>query len=146
MSLPLSVLICLSVVHMSMGDQPEEEFITRKNVPLLGGWFEKSPEAQDVQLAAEHAVRDFNTNSRSKRMFKLVSVTSAHSQVTNVINFKIDAVLGKTKCLKSENYDLLHSCSLMKKHIQCSFEVSLDPNNDQHVMKKQKCKRQKENV
>ncbi|XP_052423994.1 L-cystatin [Carassius gibelio] len=131
----------LSVFHFSSADQPlEEEVIVARKVELLGGWTLANPMREDVQEAAKEAVEVFNTKSKAKKYFRLINVTSASTQVTNKINYKIEATIGKTKCRKSEDTDI-QACGMAKKQLTCKFEVTLDPMNDDHEVQKMSCKR-----
>uniref|UniRef100_A0A8C1XZT2 Si:busm1-57f23.1 n=1 Tax=Cyprinus carpio TaxID=7962 RepID=A0A8C1XZT2_CYPCA len=131
----------LSVFHFNSADQPlEEEIIVERNVELLGGWTLASPEREDVQEAAEEAVEFFNSKSKAKKYFRLVNVTSASTQVTNKINYKIEVTLGKTKCHKSGG-TLTEACAMAKKQLACKFELSLDPVTDDHEVQKMLCRR-----
>ncbi|KAM9821109.1 cystatin-C [Neosynchiropus ocellatus] len=138
MRLLLSVLMWVAVVQLSSGDQPVEEVITAEKVPLLGGWSVRDAESEQVLDAAEHAVKLFNSQLKGRRLFKLLSVTSAQSQVTNMINYKIEAVLAKTKCLKSESHNL-DTCGLARKRLQCSFDVAFDPRHSKYELQSHKC-------
>lgn len=53
-----------------------------EKVPLLGGWSKMRLDSAEVQAAAQHALKSYNTNSKSKRLFKLVDITAAQSQVS----------------------------------------------------------------
>uniref|UniRef100_A0A673IJ78 Si:busm1-57f23.1 n=1 Tax=Sinocyclocheilus rhinocerous TaxID=307959 RepID=A0A673IJ78_9TELE len=131
----------LSVFHFSSADQPlEEAIIVARNVELLGGWTLANPEREDVQDAAKEAVEVFNAKSKAKKYFKLINVTSASTQVTNKINYKIEATIGKTKCHKSENTDI-QACGMAKKQLTCKFEVTLNPMTDDHEVQKMSCRR-----
>ncbi|XP_077099389.1 cystatin-C [Siphateles boraxobius] len=131
----------LSVFHFSTADQPLEEIIVvARNVELLGGWKDANPEREDVQEAAKEAVDAFNMKSKAKKYFKLINITSARTQVTNMIHYKIEATIGKTKCRKSDDANI-GACGMAKKQLACKFEVTLNPLNDDHEVQKMTCRR-----
>lgn len=135
MSPQCSVLLCLSTLHLSFGDPPvHEDIIIPKNVPLLGGWFQQSPESLEVQAAARSAVESFNARSRARKLFRLLSIISAETKVTNMINFKIQAVVGKTTCLKTDQPEDLETCELGTRRLKCKFHVQFNPRNDKHEL------------
>eukprot|EP00066_Takifugu_rubripes_P003216 XP_003965642.1 PREDICTED: cystatin-M-like isoform X1 [Takifugu rubripes] len=141
--MPLWMLLLCVAVQLCCAAQPVDEVITAKNVPLLGDWIQRSPDSPEVQEAAQQAVKMFNANSKNKRMFRLVAVTAAQSQVTNKINFRIQAVLGKTACLKAEDLDL-SSCPGVRKQLSCRFQVTFDPRNQKHELQDHQCRKLKE--
>ncbi|XP_067288699.1 cystatin-C [Pseudorasbora parva] len=137
----LLIVSFLSVFHFSSADQPlEEAVVVARNVELLGGWNNANPEREDVQEAAKEAVEIFNTKSKAKKYFKLINVISARTQVTNMINYKIEATIGKTKCRKSEDANI-EACGMTKKLLACKFDVTLNPMNDDHTVERMSCKR-----
>ncbi|XP_004074921.1 cystatin-F isoform X2 [Oryzias latipes] len=140
MSLPFSVLVCLSVVQLCVGYHDVEEVIQAEKSYMLGGWVEINPESADVQDAAQHVVRTINSKAKYKKMFKLILVSSAKRQVTNAINFKVDMVLGRTKCLNSGNHDL-NNCTLTKRQLQCNSDVLFNPSDSRHHVQNYKCKK-----
>ncbi|KAJ8260939.1 hypothetical protein COCON_G00166620 [Conger conger] len=132
-----------SLIYLSHGDLAvDEELIVPKHSHPSGGSFHMNPEGSEVLEAARKAVEEFNKRSSSKKYFRLLNVTSAEAQVTNLINYKIDAVIVKTKCLKSEEADI-ETCILGKKQKQrtCRFEVTFNPQNDTYELLLFSCKR-----
>ncbi|KAK1800577.1 hypothetical protein P4O66_005786 [Electrophorus voltai] len=140
----LCVILLLSFIsafHLSHGQQPvEEELIIPRKAQLLGGWSEVNPQRQDVQEAAAKAVEKFNLKSKAKYHFKLLNIISAHTKVTNMINYMIEATIGKTECLKTEPADLAF-CALGKKVLMCKCEVQFNPRQIKYVAKMVSCKK-----
>ncbi|TTD77401.1 Cystatin-8 [Bagarius yarrelli] len=136
MNIYLVTLLCvLSAVHWIHGqDLIEEEEAVVRHVQPLGDWSLVNPNQGDVQEATIKAVEKFNMKSKAKKYFKLVEVTSAQTKVTNVINYKINAIIGRTKCLKTEPGDL-DLCDLNKKRLRCKFDVEFNPRNDEYTVK-----------
>ncbi|KAF7701366.1 hypothetical protein HF521_002531 [Silurus meridionalis] len=129
------LLSVLSALHWTHGQDPvEEEAIVVQHVQPLGGWSSVSPNQKDVQDAARKGLENFNKKSKAKKYFKMVDVTSAKIQVSNMINYRIKTIIGKTKCLKTENGDL-DSCEMLQKRLKCKFDVQFDPRKDQDQYK-----------
>uniref|UniRef100_A0A8C9TDM6 Si:busm1-57f23.1 n=1 Tax=Scleropages formosus TaxID=113540 RepID=A0A8C9TDM6_SCLFO len=138
----LLLLCLLSAAPLSRSQQPEEEaLIQAEYVQPLGGWVAMNPQSPEVQEAAEMAVQVFNSRSKAKKLFRLHHVTSVSKQVTNVISYKIDARIGKTKCMKSEANDT-ESCAFGKKYHLCKFEVTLDPRHDIRKVISSECRKE----
>ncbi|KAM9456492.1 cystatin [Clarias gariepinus] len=136
----LSVLsLCLSVPAVGGQDQLVEEPVVVRHIQPLGGWAKVNIDQKDVQDATEKAVEKFNTKSKAKKYFKLVNVTSAKMKTTNILNYRINAVLAKTKCPKSETATDLNFCDMAQKRLKCKFEVELDPRNNQYEVKIVSC-------
>ncbi|XP_056323413.1 cystatin-C-like [Danio aesculapii] len=123
MDICLLVLVSfLSMFHLSGADQPLgwKGGNCSKKGGAAWGWIDANPDREEVQKAAKEAVEQFNSESKAKKYFKLINVTSARTQVTNRVNFKIEAIIGKTKCHKLEGVNI-ESCLMAKKQLTCRF-------------------------
>lgn len=139
----LMLLPVIAASEVALGEIPgpvEEALISTRNVQLLGGWNPINPDSAEIQAAANKALEQFNSDSKGKKYFRLLDISSAESQVTNMINYKITATIGKTKCLKSDNGDL-NTCDMAKKRLQCKFHVQYNPRNDELTVVATSCKR-----
>ncbi|XP_060764742.1 cystatin [Neoarius graeffei] len=133
------LLSVLSAVHWSYGkDLVEEEVIIPHHMQPLGSWSVVNPSQKDVQEAVRKAVKEFNIKSKKKKYFKLVDVTSAQTKVTNMINYKIEAIIGKTKCLKTEAADL-DSCAMAQRRLKCKFGVEFNTQDNEYAVETVVC-------
>ncbi|XP_010896569.2 cystatin-1 [Esox lucius] len=129
----LSAISALYLVAQGQEQPTEGEFITARYIQPLGGWFMRDPKSPEIQEAVKSAVEHFNSQSKARKYFRLVNVLSAETQVTNMINHKITAIIGKTKCLKSDNTTDVESCVMGKKRLTCTFEVQFNPRNEREA-------------
>ncbi|KAL0963273.1 hypothetical protein UPYG_G00352030 [Umbra pygmaea] len=133
------------LLHRLSGQEQSQpvdtELITTRNVQPLGGWFKRDTKSVEIQAAAQAAVKKFNSKSKSKKYFRLVDIIAAETQVTNTINHRIEVVIGKTNCLKSEENADVDSCVLGKKRLTCIFDVQLNPRNNQLDISTSSCQK-----
>ncbi|XP_023664296.2 cystatin [Paramormyrops kingsleyae] len=135
----LLAILVLSLLSTKLLEANEEEILLRRT-HHLGAPVSIPPQSPEVQASARLATEKFSSKSRSKMLFRLLDVTSAEMQVTNIITFKIWATIGKTKCPKSTDADL-ESCVLGKRRLSCTFEVTYDPRTNQHKVPISDCKK-----
>ncbi|XP_048877399.1 uncharacterized protein si:busm1-57f23.1 [Brienomyrus brachyistius] len=137
-TMALLAILVLSLLSAKL--EAIEEEIIPSHTHHLGAPVSIPPQSSEVQVAARLATEKFSSKSRSKMLFRLLDVTSAERQVTNIITYKIWATIGKTKCPKSTDADL-ESCVLGKRRLSCTFEVTYDPRTEQRKVPVSDCKK-----
>ncbi|XP_047393713.1 cystatin-13-like [Sciurus carolinensis] len=95
-----------------------------------------------VQQALWYAMKDFNKGSEDKYYFKVVEVLNSQEQVTDSLEYYIEAKIARTMCKKTsgENENCLFQQNPeMQKVYICTFIVRSKPWKFELSMLKKKC-------
>ncbi|XP_069625070.1 cystatin-like [Ranitomeya imitator] len=98
-------------------------------VMLVGGYAPINPNRDDVQKAADFAVREYNKVTNDANLYKVNRIRWAQSQVVAGTNYKLDLDIGRSSCTKNHagNCDLANSEVSQVKHCTCIVFKSLPP-------------------
>uniref|UniRef100_A0A914DES9 Cystatin domain-containing protein n=1 Tax=Acrobeloides nanus TaxID=290746 RepID=A0A914DES9_9BILA len=69
---------------------------------MPGGFTEQDPNSQDVKDMVSRAMTQLNAQSNSLNYLIPIKIVSVQSQVVAGINYKINATIGKSTCLKNQ--------------------------------------------
>lgn len=70
----------------------------------MGGWKDQDVNDEQIKTLAERAVKQYNGQCNCMYLFGISEITHAKSQVVAGINYKINLVLGETKCRKVRSF------------------------------------------
>uniref|UniRef100_A0A8C5MNK6 Cystatin domain-containing protein n=1 Tax=Leptobrachium leishanense TaxID=445787 RepID=A0A8C5MNK6_9ANUR len=93
------------------------------SMQMAGGAININPDRADVMNAANFAMQEFNQNSKSVFLFKLLKVLSAQSQVVEGINYFLDVEIGRTQCRKGSPSNAQSCNSEVAQISVCKFQV-----------------------
>uniref|UniRef100_A0A8D0SWT3 Cystatin domain-containing protein n=1 Tax=Sus scrofa TaxID=9823 RepID=A0A8D0SWT3_PIG len=88
------------------------------------------------------AMREYNKESEDKYIFRVVKVVRVQLQVTDLLEYFIDAEIARTNCRKLPNSDencVVKETSKLEKRQMCNFLVGTLPWKGKFVMMKQRC-------
>uniref|UniRef100_A0A8D1A886 Cystatin domain-containing protein n=1 Tax=Sus scrofa TaxID=9823 RepID=A0A8D1A886_PIG len=88
------------------------------------------------------AMREYNKESEDKYIFRVVKVVRVQLQVTDLLEYFIDAEIARTNCRKLPNSDencVVKETSKLEKRQMCNFLVGTLPWKGKFIMMKQRC-------
>uniref|UniRef100_A0A8C3YM97 Cystatin 8 n=1 Tax=Catagonus wagneri TaxID=51154 RepID=A0A8C3YM97_9CETA len=128
----LAILVAL--VDSTLPDQNTVKVLRElKNISATNG---------NVKQCLWFAMREYNKESEDKFIFQAVKVVQVRLQVTDLLEYLIDAEIARTDCRKHPNSNencVVKENSKLEKRQMCNFLVGRLPWKGKFIMMKQRC-------
>ncbi|XP_031290255.1 cystatin-8 [Camelus dromedarius] len=138
MTRPWGTRLLLLTIPLALVDSAD---LDKTKVKVLRELKKVSPSSANVRQCLWFAMQEFNRESAEKHLFQVVKVLQVHLQVTDCLEYLIEAEIARTNCRKLPNSN--ESCvpkenPRLEKIRRCTFLVGALPwHGDFTVMRKE---------
>ncbi|XP_047626149.1 cystatin-8 [Phacochoerus africanus] len=133
-----SCLLLLAILVALVDSTPPDQ----NTVKVLKELKNISASDGNVKQCLWFAMREYNKESEDKYIFRVVKVVQVQLQVTDLLEYLIDAEIARTNCRKLPNSNencVVKETSKLEKRQMCNFLVGTLPWKGKFVMMKQRC-------